>query len=156
MNLDFSVSEVHRTQVPVTEAFAGQLLHAIHEYTNYKYTCEQTPTGYLLNPSFRAFLRDNMYRNSFIPEITVTVSQDQGQTVLHMTGKPVKKNRIFLYIWTGVLLILGLIGAARFGLWNPPAGLIPMGMGIYGYLLGKLGTRFSFHTVVKAIARDFP
>ena len=106
----------------------------------------------MLEPTFR----DDPYRNSFVPEISLVASQINGQPAWMMKGRPVMFIRIFMGIWFGGLfgmeLLLMLIALfseiALFPL------LIPVMMCAFGYLLCKIVTNRTFRAVAKAIQTE--
>ena len=155
MNIGFSVSETYTINGPTTVEFSEHLLKTIYRYAGWKYNYTQKAEGYLLIPTFR----DMSYRNSFVPEISVIVSQSNGRTTLHMKGQPVKVVRAFMGLWfAGVLgmeLLLLLIAVIS-GLDSLSILFVPIFMGVFGYLLCKVTTRVTFRSVVKAIQKAFP
>ena len=74
----------------------------IRQHTNWDYAYHQKPTGCSLKPTFR-----NMpYRNSFVPEIDIVISNRDSQTELQMIGQPVKFVRVFMALWFSFLLAM--------------------------------------------------
>ena len=122
----------------------------IRKRTGWDYSFTQTDSGCFLKPTFRGM----PYRNSFIPEIDVAISQIDTQTVLHFRGQPIKAVRIFMGFWLGFLLLTELsllLGAITSSLDSDFPVFLPVFMMAFGYLLCKLATRAAFRSVVKAI-----
>ena len=126
----------------------------IRQHTNYDYACHQKTTGCSLKPTFR-----NMpYRNAFVPEIDVVISNHNSQTELQMIGQPVKFVRVFMALWFSFLLVMEVIFAILAISSNLDSLfllIIPLAMCAFGYLLCKLGTKATFNSVVKAIKKEF-
>ena len=126
----------------------------IRQHTDWDYTYQQKPTGCSLKPTFR-----NMpYRNSFVPEIEIVISDRDSQTELQMIGQPVKFVRVFMALWFSFLLALEvffIILAITSNLDSLFLLIIPLTMCAFGYLLCKLATKATFNSVVKAIKKDF-
>ena len=125
----------------------------IRKHTDWDYSCAQTDSGYFLKPAFR-----NMpYRNSFVPEVDIVVSCNDAQTVLHMSGQPVKFVRVFMTIWFYFLLIMEvflLVLTISSNLDSLFPVFIPIIMCVFGYLLCKIATGATFRSVVKAIQKE--
>ena len=130
------------------------LPEVIRQHTDWDYTYQQKPTGCSLKPTFR-----NMpYRNSFVPEIEIVISDRDSQTELQMIGQPVKFVRIFMALWFGFLSlmqVLLLIPAITSKLDSIIPIFIPIVMCAFGYLLCKFATKATFNSVVKAIKKEF-
>ena len=63
-----------------------ELPSAILKHTQWEYLYQKTENGCFLKPTFR-----NMPgRNSFVPEIDITLSSREEKTVLSISGKPIK------------------------------------------------------------------
>ena len=126
----------------------------IRQHTDWDYTYRQKPTGCSLKPTFR-----NMpYRNSFVPEIDIVISNHDSQTELQMIGQPVKFVRVFMALWFSFLLAiegLFVILAITSNLDRLFLLFIPLAMCAFGYLLCKLGTKATFNSVVMAIKKEF-
>ena len=126
----------------------------IRQHTNWDYAYHQKPTGCSLKPTFR-----NMpYRNSFVPEIDVVISNHNSQTELQIIGQPVKFVRVFMTLWFSFLLALEvffIILAITSNLDRLFPLFIPPAMCAFGYLLCKLATKATFNSVVKAIKKEF-
>ena len=155
MNIGFQESAVHRISKPITGDFSDKLIHAIHWHTNWNYCCVQSGDGYLLKPTFR----DMPYRNSFLPEISVSVSQCDGQISLSMKGKPIIPVRVFMWFWFGFLLVMWallIFVADTSALDSIFPFFVPGIMLVGGYLLCKLGMTIPFRSIVKAIQNEFP
>lgn len=155
MKIGFSQTTVHKITCPISRNLPDTLPEAIQQDTGWNYICAQNANGYLLKPTFR-----NMpYRNSFVPEIVVVISQDNDQPVLHIQGQPVKFVRIFMKFWFGFLLLMEvflLAMAATASLDNLFSLFIPIIMCIFGNVLCAIGTKASFQTIVKAIQKAIP
>ena len=126
----------------------------IRQHTNWDYAYHQKPTGCSLKPTFR-----NMpYRNSFVPEIDVVISNHNSQTELQITGQPVKFVCVFMALWFSFLLVMEVIFAILAISSNLDSLfllIIPLAMCAFGYLLCKLATKATFNSVVKAIKKEF-
>ena len=125
----------------------------IRKHTDWGYSCVQTDRGYYLKPTFR----DMPYRNSFVPEIDVVVSHNDAQTVLHMSGQPVKSVRVFMAIWFGFALMMEiflLALATTSSLDSLFLAFIPIVLCAFGYLLCKIATKTSFKSVMNAIQKE--
>ncbi len=131
----------------------NDLPQLIRKHTDWDYSCVQTDSGYFLKPTFR-----NMpYRNSFVPEIDIVVSCNNMQTILYMSGQPVKFVRVFMAIWFGFALmmeifLLALAITSNLDSFFPI--FIPIIMCVLGYLLCKIATRVTFKSVMKAIKKE--
>ena len=130
------------------------LPEVIRQQTDWDYTCQPKPTGCSLKPTFR-----NMpYRNSFVPEIEIVISDRDSQTELQMIGQPVKFVRVFMALWFSFLLateVFFVILAITSNLDSLFPLFIPLAMCAFGYLLCKLATKATFNSVVKAIKKEF-
>jgi hypothetical protein len=130
------------------------LPEVIRQHTDWDYTYRQKPTGCSLKPTFR-----NMpYRNSFVPEIDIVISNRDSQTELQMIGRPVKFVRVFMAFWFSFLLVMEVfivILAITSSLDSLFPLFIPLAMCAFGYLLCKLATKAAFNSVVKAIKKEF-
>jgi len=125
----------------------------IRKHTYLDYLCTQTDTGCFLKPTFR----DMPCRNSFVPEIDIVVSRNDAQTLLYMSGQPVKFVRVFMAIWFGFALMMEvflLALAITSTLDNLFPVFIPPIMCAFGYLLCKIATGATFRSVVKAIQKE--
>ena len=146
----FTQTAEYKTSNTSYSEFLQKLPEVIYKYTNWEYKSQQRCAGYFLKPTFR-----NMpYRNSFVPEIDIVVSNHEAYTMLHITGQPVKFVRIFMAFWFGFLALMEgflLIAAVNSTLSNMFSVLIPIGMGVFGYLLCKLATKATFHAVMNAV-----
>ena len=136
---------------PLDEAvFADEV---IYKHTNWEYKSQQRNAGCFLKPTFR-----NMpYRNSFVPEIDIVVSNHEAYTMLHITGQPVELVRFFMALWFGFLSLMEvflLILAITSNLDSIIPVFIPVAMCVFGYLLCELGTKVTFNSVVKAIQEE--
>ena len=130
------------------------LPEVILQHTDWDYAYHQKTTGCNLKPTFR-----NMpYRNSFVPEIDIVVSNHEAYTMLHITGQPVKFVRIFMALWLGFLSLMEvflLILTITSNLDSIIPIFIPIVMCAFGYLLCKFGTKATFNSVIKAIKKEF-
>ena len=130
------------------------LPEVIRQHTDWDYAYQQKTTGCSLKPTFR-----NMpYRNSFVPEIDIVISNRDSQTELQMIGQPVKFVRVFMALWFSFLLameIVFVILAIASSLDRLFPLFIPLAMCAFGYLLCKLATKATFNAVVKAIQKEF-
>ena len=140
----------HQIRNAACPDFLEKLPDVIRKHANLDYAYQQTSAGCFLKPTFRHM----PYRNSFVPEIDITVSCHEDAEVLHLTGRPVKFVRIFMAFWFGFLALMEvflLIAAVNSTLSNMFSVLIPIGMGVFGYLLCKLATKATFHAVMNAV-----
>jgi hypothetical protein len=155
MNIGFSQTAEHHLCGTLPHPFSDALIKAIQSHSGWQYSCTQTTDGYYLKPTFR-----NMpYRNSFVPEITIDLSEHNGQTTLVLTGQPIAPVRIFMWVWlsfTATMQVLLLALMLLSGKFQLIPSLIPSIMILFGYLLCKLATRFTFRSVVAAIVKTFP
>ena len=130
------------------------LPEVIRQHTDWDYTYQQKTTGCSLKPTFR-----NMpYRNSFVPEIEIVISDRDSQTELQMIGQPVKFVRVFMALWFSFLMameVFFVILAITSNLDSLFPLFIPLAMCAFGYLLCKLATKATFTSVVKAIKKEF-
>ena len=136
-----------------TDAFVI-LPELIRKHTHWDYSYQEKPSGCFLKPTFR-----NMsYRNSFVPEIDVVISNHNSQTELQIIGQPVKFVRVFMALWFSFLLALEvffIILAITSNLDRLFPLFIPLAMCAFGYLLCKLATKATFNAIVKAIKKEF-
>jgi hypothetical protein len=98
------------------------------------------------------------YRNSFVPEIDIVISNRDSKTELQMIGRPVKFVRVFMAFWFSFLLVMQVfivILAITSSLDSLFPLFIPLAMCTFGYLLCKLATKATFNSVVKAIKKEF-
>ena len=131
----------------------NNLPQLIRKHTDWNYSCVQTDTGYFLKPIFR----DMPYRNSFVPEIDVVISRNDAQTILYMSGQPVKFVRVFNAIWFGFALmteVFLLVSAITSSLDSIFPVFIPFIMCVFGYLLCKIATKATFKSVMKAVQKE--
>ena len=130
------------------------LPEVIRQHTDWDYAYQQSTKGCSLKPTFR-----NMpYRNSFVPEIDVVISNHNSQTELQMIGQPVKFVCVFMALWFSFLLALEVfivILTITSSLDSLFLLIIPLAMCAFGYLLCKLATKATFNSVVKAIKKEF-
>ena len=130
------------------------LPEVILQHTDWDYAYHQKTTGCNLKPTFR-----NMpYRNSFVPEIDIVISNRDSQTELQMIGQPVKFVRVFMALWFSFLLameVFFVILAITSNLDSLFPLFIPLAMCTFGYLLCKLATKATFNSVVNAIKKEF-
>ena len=149
----FTQTAEYKTSNMSYSDFLQKLPEVIYKYTNWEYKSQQRSAGCFLKPTFH-----NMpYRNSFVPEIDIVVSNHEAYTMLHITGQPVKFIRIFMALWFGFLSLMEvflLILAITSNLDGNFAVFIPIGMSLFGYLLCELGTKATFYSVIKAIKAE--
>ena len=149
----FTQMAEHKTNNAADSDFLQKLPEVIYKHTNWEYKYQQRNVGCFLKPTFR-----NMpYRNSFVPEIDIVVSNHEADTMLHITGQPVKFVRIFMVLWFGFLSLMEvfcLILAITSNLDSIIPVFIPIAMCVFGYLLCELGTKVTFNSVVKAIQEE--
>ena len=149
----FTQTAMHRMASTTYPICLNNLPQLIRKHTDWDYSCVQTDRGYFLKPTFR-----NMpYRNSFVPEIDIVVTRNDAQTVLCMSGRPVKFVRIFMAIWFGFALMMEvflLVLAITSNLNSLFPVFIPIIMCVFGYVLCKIATRATFKSVMKAIQKE--
>lgn len=155
MKIGFSQTAEYTISGSLGTDFPKRLSEALCLRTDWNYLCIQKNDCYFLKPSFR-----NMpYINSFVPEIEIRISQNDGKTSLHMTGQPVKFIRIFIRIWFGFLLLMGALSLIAVAASGTDGLIFVLGcvvMGVFGYLLCEIGTKVTFRSVVEAIQKEFP
>ena len=118
--------------------------------TGYEYTCSETQEGYILQPTFRL----SPHKNSFVPEIAVVVDNQEEQTILRLAAKPVRSVRAVMKIFMGLALfmfVLLLMIAVSGNLNSPFVLLVGAAIVLYGFLLAKLGLKFTFRKIAAAI-----
>ena len=149
----FTQMTEHKINNAVCSDFIEKLPELIRKHTNFEYEYQQRNTGCFLKPTFR-----NMpYRNSFVPEIDIIVSNHEAYTTLRITGQPVKFVRVFMTLWFSFLSlmeVLLLIFAITSNLDSIIPVFIPIAMCVFGYLLCELGMKATFNSVVKAIKTE--
>lgn len=149
----FAQAAEHRMASTTCPDYLNDLPKLIRKHTDWDYSCVQTDTGYCLKPTFR-----NMpYHNSFVPEIDVVVSRNDTQTILYMSGRPVKTVRVFIAIWFGFALMMEvflLALAITSNLDSLFPVFIPIILCVFGYLLCKIATGATFKSVMKAIKKE--
>lgn len=150
----FTQNMEHKINNTSCSDFFQKLPEVIRKHTDWDYTYKQRDSGCFLKPTFC-----NMpYRNSFVPEIDVTVSHHEDYTLLYITGQPVKLVRIFMSLWFSFLSLMEvflLILATASNLDSLIPVVIPIAMCVFGYLLCKLATKANFNSIVKAIQKEF-
>ena len=150
----FSQTAEHRIANTASPLPLNELPGVIYKHTGLDYTFAATDKGFSLKPTFR-----NMpYRNSFVPEIDVAVSRNDTETILHMSGRPIKPTRIFWGRWFGFLLLMQVF-LLVFAL-SPEAALsfqffIPIILCVFAFLLCKIATGHAFRAVTEAIRKEF-
>ena len=154
MTIGFSQKETHHMCKTTVDAFYNGVADGIRRNTDLDYAFTRTETGCFLKPTFR-----NMsYINSFVPEIDVVVSKENGQTALHMKGRPVMLVRVIMYILfaqAAVFELILLLIAATSAMDNLFPVFIPIILAVFGYLLCKVTTKVTFRSVMNAIRKEF-
>lgn len=150
----FTLTAKHSINNTIRSDFFEKLPEVIRKHTNWDYSYQKKDTGCFLKPTFR-----NMpYRNSFVPEIGITVSCQNAHTILQMSGQPVKFVRVFMALWFCFLLMMELF-LLLFAFTSKLDSLFPVLMPavlyVFGYILCKLATKTTFNSVVKAIQKEF-
>ena len=149
----FAQTAEHRIVNTTCPACLNDLPQLIRKHTDWDYRCAQTDSGYFLKPTFR-----NMpYRNFFVPEIDIVVSRNDMQTIMYMSGRPVKFVRIFMAIWFSFLLMMEvflLALAITSSLDSLFAVFIPIIMCAFGYFLCKIAIGATFKSVTNAIQKE--
>ena len=149
----FTQMAEHKIKNADCSEFLKKLPYLIYTYTDWPYKYQQRNDGYFLKPIFR----NTLYRNSFIPEIDIVVSNVEDYTMLHITGRPVKFIRVFMTFWMGLLSLIEvylLILAITSKLNGIFPVFIPIIMCLFGYLLCELSTKVAFNSVVKVIKEE--
>ena len=150
----FTQMAEHKISSAACSDFLSTLPEVIRKHTDWEYTYQKSDSGCFLKPTFR-----NMpYRNSFVPELHIAVSNHEADTLLQITGQPVKLVRVFMAFWFGFLLLMEaflLLLAIPSILDQVFPFFIPPAMCAFGYLLCKLGTKWTFNSVMRAIQREF-
>ena len=121
--------------------------------TGYEYTCSETPEGYMLRPTFCLM----PYKNSFVPEIAVVVDQQKEGAILRLTAQLVRSVRTVMKILMGFglsMLALLLVLAVSGNLNSPFVVLVDVAIILYGFVLAKLGLKFTFRKIAAAIQRE--
>lgn len=149
----FTKTAEHRIADSACSLSLSELPGLIYKHTGFDYAFAATDKGYFLKPTFR-----NMpYRNSFVPEIDVTVSRNDTETILHMSGRPIKPIRIFWGRWFGFLLLMQVF-LLVFALSSEAAlsfqFFIPIILCVFAFLLCKIATGHAFKSVVEAIRKE--
>ena len=149
----FTQTAEHRMDSTTCPTGLSDLPKLIRKHTDWDYTCTKTDNGYFLKPSFH-----NMpYQNSFVPEIDIVVSCNDTQTILRMSGQPVKFVRVFMAIWFAFALMMELSLLAltiTSGLDSLFPLLAPIIMCVFAYLLCKTATKATFTSVTNAIQKE--
>ncbi len=149
----FSSSAKHSIKTTVFPVYLQKLPEAILKHVDWDYSYEQTDDGCLLKPTFQ-----NMpYKNSFVPELDITITEKGDEAVLHITGKPVKSVRIFNICFCAFLLVIEallLISFITSGINNIFPLFIPIGIIVLNFLLLKLGIKITFKSVVRAVRKE--
>lgn len=131
-----------------------KLPELIRKHSDLEYEYQKRDEGCFLKPTFR-----NMpYRNSFVPEIDITLSNYEHYTMLHITGKPVKFVRVFTGVFFSILSLMEvflLILAVTFRLDSIYPVFIPIVMCVFVYLLCQFGTKITFLSVIKVLKNEF-
>ena len=130
------------------------LPEVIRQHTGWEYKYQKNNTGCSLKPTFH-----NMpYKNSFVPEIYIVISNRDSQTELQIIGQPVKFVRVFMKWWFSFLLAMGVIFIIL-AITSNLDNLLPLFtllvMCAFGYLFCKLASKAVFNSVVKAIKKEF-
>lgn len=149
----FTSSTRHSIKNTVCPDYLKKLPEAILKHTDWDYSYEQTDSGCFLKPTFQ-----NMpYRNSFVPEIDIVVSENNNQAILLITGSPVKAVRVFYICVCTFLLIIEvslLLSFITSGIKSIFPLFIPIGIIVLNFLILKIGTRITFNSIVKAIRNE--
>lgn len=152
MWFDFSQSACITVPTPIGEGFSDRLTKNLLIEANLAYRCSPTAEGYLLVP--KQGLAGT--KNSFMPKVSISVSQKDSQTTLKLEGRPLDFVLIFSWVFILVcmlleflcLFVLSITGFEDFfPIFIPPV------MMAFAYLLASLGTKVSFRAVVKTIER---
>ncbi len=134
----------------ITPDCLNNLPALIQQHTDFSYLYKQTESGCLLKPRFR-----NMpYRNSFVPKLDITLTQDNGKSCLHIKGQPVKFVlwfSTFLFVFASIMELLVVIIALTSGLDSIFLVFIPVLIGVFNYFLCKILTKLTFKIVVNVI-----
>ncbi|MBP3922141.1 MAG: hypothetical protein J6D27_04165 [Ruminiclostridium sp.] len=151
----FGSSAKHSIKKQSCPDYPKKLPEAILKHTDWDYSYEQTESGLLLKPTFQ-----NMpYKNSFVPELSVTITEKGDEAVLQMTGKPIKSVRIFNICFCAFLLIIEVLLLLLFftsGIGSIFPLFIPIVIILLNFLIIKVGTASTFKSVVRAISKELP
>lgn len=154
MKAVFSHTAEVSLKIPPETDLPGRLPQAIYRWSGLPYACQRGQDGCFLRPQPHRL----GYRNSFIPEISVTVTQQGEQTVLRLVGQPVEFVRIFMRVWFAIVfsfLLTILLTFAKTGAYTAAGILVPLGMAVFGYLMTRIGTAVPFRQVTEAIRKEF-
>ena len=153
MNLGFTENAQHSISRSNDLKCLEKLPEMIQEHTDWNYSCELRNYGCLLKPCFC-----NMpYRNSFVPEIEISASENDSQIILDIKGRPTKSVRIFTLVWCAVLAFLEMFFLVMVATSQWRIGFsvfVPVVIGVFLYLLCKISTKLTFSAVVKAIRKE--
>lgn len=155
MKAFFEQSATHKIDNAIPFTTFEKLPEIIREHTDWEYTYRQTSTGCFLKPTFR----NMQYRNSFIPEIDITVSCDEAHTTLHISGRPVKSVRIFMTLFYAIWSVLSewlIIQAITSQQGILFIAIMPLVLGAFFLLIVKFSLQAIFNSIVKAIQKEFP
>lgn len=149
----FTKTAEHRIADSACSLSLSELPGLIYKHTGLDYAFAATDKGYFLKPTFR-----NMpYRNSLVPEIDVVISRNDTETILHMSGRPIKLIRIFIGSWFGFLLQIQVFLLA-FALSSASAlslqFFIPITLCAFAYILCKIAAGHAFRAVMEAIRKE--
>ena len=150
MNFNFSQTAEICLNTIIKPDCLNNLPYLIQQHTDFTYLYEQRESGCFLKPCFR-----NMpYRNSFVPELNITLTQDNGKSCLHIKGQPVKFVlwfTTFFFIFASTMELLVIIIALTSGLDSIFIVFIPVLIGVFNYSLCKILTKLTFKSIVNAI-----
>lgn len=153
MKWDFTQTASITAAKPIPADFCERVTVKLRREHEMNYQCKATDDGYFMKPAF-SFGYFSWYHNSFVPEVSVSVAQEEDATVLHLTGKPLTTVRVFMlfYICFALLMevsFLALIASSEMDRIYPL--FIPILMGLFFYFLCKICTKYSFQSIVSTI-----
>ena len=134
--------------------FFGKLTNAVRARCGWEYVWVKKGSGYCLIPDGKTYSGSYVgypNRNSFVPQIDVTVESRDGRNVLRLKGRPMKSVCVFV----ALIVCLALVSVPAYfvteGTWKL-GGIVSA---VVIYLTGEFGTRSTFKAVVKAIREEF-
>ena len=97
------------------------------------YEGEIAPNGFRINRVIR-------YRNSFLPTIIGRIRADEAGSEIEMVLRLHLAVAVFMVVWLGGAAAAATVGAVEVLRGHPsPAGLIPLAMFVFGYVLMQAG-----------------
>ena len=152
MKIGFLQTARHSINETISNERLEKLPEVISKQTDFNYLYESKDNGCVLKPTFRKM----PYRNSFVPEIDIEITENSEQTCLEIKGQPAKFVRIFMTIWCVTLLIMSVVFIALVlvSQFDRISVIIPLCMCAYGYFLCEFGTKITFRSIVNVIRQE--